>query len=262
MQMYLNSINIVPQPFHTIVPCACETCSHKCLCVFQEDYLKTLTLIQNVLGDPQEDRELLFNDDGFTGFAFRDNSIFPREIQVLETNGTEPITGTFLSAKWSSVKKVKLLYKINDYFVMFIIKWDDSFEKYIYDIGEELYFGIQYTLMEGSANEIIDVLNTWKEEVDASKNSEIEVVNTTPFSASLHCRYYHKSNPHIVPRPHTNHNCDIEDGFEHIATYHIENKSIKPAPIGDKPVNLAYPWFIPAPAPHAPKLKPKRRDEQ
>lgn len=261
-QLFLNSINITPQPIHTKIAVACEQCSHKCICAFQEDYLKTLTLIQNVLGDPQKDREIIYNDDGFTGYTFDDNSIFPQEIDVLATNGTEPIKGSFLSAKWVSIEKIKFLYKIEDYYVMFIIEWDKNFEKYIYSIGKELYYGIQYTLTEESANAIIEVLNTWKTEADENKNSELDVINTTPFSATLSCKYFKAGQTYRNLQSNTNHNCDVEGDYQHIATYHIENKQIKPAPMSNKPVNLAYPWFVPAPAPQCPPPKPKRRDDQ
>jgi hypothetical protein len=73
---------------------------------------------------------------------FKDNSIFPQTIKVLATNGSEEIDGTFMSAKWCSKDKVKLLYNIESYYVMFVFLWDTQFEKYIYEIGKELYFGI------------------------------------------------------------------------------------------------------------------------
>lgn len=262
MGLYLNSVEIFPRPAHTNIACACKDCDRREVCAFQEDYLKTLTLIQNVLGDPQKDREIICNDDGFTGYTFDDNSIFPQEIDVLATNGTEPIKGSFLSAKWVSTEKVKFLYKIEDYYVMFIIEWDKNFEKYIYSIGKELYYGIQYTLMETSANEIIEVLNAWKTEADENKNADLDVINTTPFSATLSCKYFKAGKIYRGIQSHHNHNCDVEDEYEHIATYHLEPHEVKPAPMPNKPVNLAYPWFIPAPAPHKSVPKPKRRDDQ
>lgn len=259
--LFLNSIDITPAPAHTQICIACQSCSHKCTCAFQQDYLKVVTLIQNILGDPQKDYEILENDDGFTGINFEDNSIFPNEIQALATHGTEEVTGTFLSAKWSTLKKVKVLYKIEDYYVMFIFTYDDAFERFIYSIGTELYYGIQYTMMEGSANEIITVLDTWKEEMEEQASQEKDIINTTPFTASLACKYYSKQYIKGTTRDYTNHNCDIENDYRHVATYHMENELINPTHYPNKPVELAYPWFIPVPAHKKHKQPPKRRDD-
>ena len=263
MNLFLNSIDVTPQPIHTKVAIACGQCDRQCTCAYQEDYCKLITLIQQVIGNPQEDREVITTDDEFTGMDFKDNSIFPQTIKVLATNGSEEIDGTFMSAKWCSKDKVKLLYNIESYYVMFVFLWDTQFEKYIYEIGKELYFGIQYTITENSANEIIEVLNTWREEIihNEEENKDVDIINTTPFSASLYCKYYKQKNDRIVGRAYTNHNTDIEDSWKHIATYHFEKEQVRPAPLPNKPVDLAYPWFIPVPAPKLPKPKPKRRDE-
>lgn len=260
--LYLNSIDITPAPAHTKVAIACSQCDRQCTCAFQQDYLKLITIIQQVIGNPQEDRELITNDDGFTGFDFKDNSIFPQSIKVITTVGEE-VDGMFMSAKWCNKDKVKLLYNIENYYVMFVFLWDTQFEKYIYEIGKELYFGIQYTITENSANEIITVLNTWREEViqREEENKDMDIINTTPFSASLHCQFYKQKNNKIVGRAFTNHNTDIEGSWNHIATYHFEKEQVRPALPPSKPVDLTYPWFIPVPAPKPPKPKPKRRDE-
>lgn len=260
--LYLNSIDVTPMPAHCKMAIACVTCDRVSVCAYQEDYCKLITLIQHVIGNPQEDREVITDDEGFTGFDFKDNSIFPQTIKAITTNGEE-VDGEFMSAKWRSKDKVKLLYKIQDYYVQFDFLWDTQFEKYIYEIGKELYFGIQYTITENSANRVIEALNTWREEIihNEEENANADIINTTPFSASLHCKYYKQKNNKIVGRAFTNHNTDIEDSWNHIATYHFEKEQVRPAPPPSKPVSLTYPWFIPMPAPKSPKSKPKRRDE-
>jgi uncharacterized protein YaeQ len=43
--LYLNSIDITPQPAHTRIPIACATCDRVSVCAYQEDYCKLITLI-------------------------------------------------------------------------------------------------------------------------------------------------------------------------------------------------------------------------
>ena len=47
-----------------------------------------------------------------------------------------------MSAKWSDINRVKFLYKIEDFYVMFIFDWSKEFERYEPKIGKELYYGV------------------------------------------------------------------------------------------------------------------------
>ena len=50
--------------------------------------------------------------------------------------------GEFLTAKFSSENRVKMLYKIEDFYVMFVFNYSTEFEKFEASIGKELYYGV------------------------------------------------------------------------------------------------------------------------
>ena len=97
---FLTPINIEPPPCHTQIHPRCFTCNRFETCNIRDDYLKTATLIQQVLGDPQQD-ELLVDYEDYAppelyGHKFRrEDLIFPQTLIL--SNGIEL---TFVEAKW------------------------------------------------------------------------------------------------------------------------------------------------------------------
>jgi hypothetical protein len=76
-----------------------------------------------------------------------EEQIFPSQIQVEpQKEGDEPLTGNYINAKYKNKDKVKLLYEVEKYFVMFVFTWSYEFERYELTYSKEIYFGIPFTL--------------------------------------------------------------------------------------------------------------------
>lgn len=73
---------------------------------------------------------------------------------------------------------------------MFVFNYSTEFEKFETSIGKELYYGIQYELKSDSIETIQEVLATWRSELEENKRTDIDVINTTPFSVILNCCHY------------------------------------------------------------------------
>lgn len=259
-KLSLNAIEVITPPSHCCMNILCKTCEKKEVCCVKDDYLKTITLIEQILGNPQIDRELLENDEGFTGFNFKDNSIFPQSIKVYKNNNIEEeIDGFLLSAKWASLDVVKFLYKIENYFVLFIFSWDEQFEKFTNDLGYELYYGIQYIMKNNFIEEIVNILSNWRSKrKDEENENNIEVINTTFFSASLKCDQY-KKNPNTAIRGTFD---NLNEDYTHILTYHCEPNKIKPYNAPAQQVIPVYPVPVPKGPCKKPPRPPRRRDDQ
>lgn len=95
-------------------------------------------------------------------------------------------------------------------------------------------------------------------------NLEQDIINTTPFSAILNCKYYESNQRPGMKNPNkfVNHNFDCDDRYQHIATYHKEPVQVKEAINCSTPQIGFYPWFIPVAPPCKPKNPPVRRDDQ
>lgn len=256
-RLYLNPVNIAADPSHTLIDVRCLSCSKKDVCQFQDDYRKTATLIQNILGAPQEDREIVLNDDGFTGFNFKDNSIFPQEVNIVPKKEGQELKGDFLTAKFSSEDKVKMLYRIEDFYVMFIFNWSNEFEKFETSIGEELYYGIQYELKAESIESIQEVLANWRSELEENKRADVDIINTTLFSVILNCSAYEKIKSLGIRGTFDN----LNEDYLHVATYHCEPNKIKPYDAPAQQVIPVYPVPIPKGPCKKPSRPPRRRDD-
>lgn len=193
-------------------------------------------------------------------------SIFPKTYELVPKE-EESITANFLNARYSSKDTVKLLVEVNKYFVLFIFKYDESFDKYTTETGRELIYGIPYELADSSIESLQEPLKTWRAEMiekeETSKDQDI--INTTPFSAILNCKYFAKYHEFGIRNPNqfTNYNvCEDDDRYRHIATYHKEDAPVKEAHNCPPQAIGYYPWFIPAPVPCPPPKPPKRRDDQ
>lgn len=178
----------------------------------------------------------------------------------------EQIEANFLNARFSSKDTVKLLLKVAEYYVLFIFKYDESFSKYTPDIGRELLYGIPFEMTSESIETLQAPLATWREKRIAWEEElkKKDIINTTPFSVILNCKYYESRKREGIRNPHefTNNNCCEDAEYKHIATYHIEDDKVEEAHHCNLPPVGVYPWFIPAPAPCPPKRPPVKRGDQ
>lgn len=244
----LNPIEVPKPPKHTQVPIACETCVKANVCILTPHYRKTVTLIQNILGDPQLDRELV-PDCGFSGLDFEDLTIFPQEI-VLKKDDVV-YTGCLISAKYIDENKVKILYDVDKYLVMLVLKYAESFDKFELISCKELYYGIEYTITEEQLDLITTNLPEWREELIRKEEEEQgEIINTTYFSAILKCQEYIPNKP---ARPH--HDCE-DMPYVHVGTFHKEKAPVNEYHNYNPPI--AYPVFLREPKRKKPS---KRRDD-
>lgn len=204
------------------------------------DYLKTTTLIENILGNPQKDRALAC-DWGFTGLEF-DEQIFPTEIQA-STIGAEETTGTYINAKYKNKDKVKLLYEIKKYLVMFTFTWDEGEQTYKLTSNKEIYFGITFNLNSESEQAIVTPLLSWREDYikKEEEQGEQDIINTTLFSCDLQCREYEYDK-----RLKNSEQFCFDNRVHHIATYHKEDSPVTPYSEPNTSSAIAYPVFIPS----------------
>jgi len=100
-EIFLTPIDIKEPPCHTRIHPRCFTCKKFPVCNLREDYLKTALLMQRILGEPQDDRELGYYNSfwgrvpGYKGYNFE-----TPELYFPETITTENNTGTFKEAKY------------------------------------------------------------------------------------------------------------------------------------------------------------------
>ena len=273
-ECFLTPIRIPEPPPHTQIPVKCFTCKKFPVCKLREDYLKTALLMQRVLGDPQEDRELGWFDckcgrlPGFKGYNFhKPENYFPSEITT-----TDEVEGKYLDAKWRNLDLAQFIYIIDGYYVQFDAIWNKRTKEFDLSTGKEVYYGIPYVLNDESYAEVAVGLECWREDMEEKEkeNQHYDVINTTHFSAGLNCEFYEwekglseqdgikrviQQYPHGVP---------CKDGtYYHLATFHYEpykvplyhpnNGQVAYAP-------MAYPVFVPKPC-APPPPKPERRED-
>lgn len=147
---------------------------------------------------------------------------------------------------------------------MFILNYDESFSKYTAQIGRELIYGITYELTSAAVESLQEPLLNWRTQmIEKEESCKKDIINTTPFSVVLNCKYYESCcRPGIRnPNKFTNYNCDCDDKYQHIATYHAEDCKVEEAKDPSCQQIGFYPWFVPV-APQCNKKKPPiRRDD-
>lgn len=242
-QTYLTPINVPVPPPHTQIHPRCFTCKKFPVCSLRDDYLKTATLIQWVLGDPQKDREIGWIDyrcgelHDFKGFNFHNpGEIFP---ETVTTKNNE--VGSYLDSKWRNYNIVQFIYIINDYYVQFDAFWNCGLKTYEIK-GHEVYYNIPYSLSTESESAIIEGLTSWREKMieKEKENKNYDIVNTTHFSAILNCVFYEQQKGLSEREGIERLFIHYPNGFpyHHLATYHIEPYKV--------------PTFAPFPYPHLP----------
>lgn len=258
----LMPINVPEPPPHTQIKIRCLTCKKAPVCNIKEDYLKTAYLIQQILGDPQEDREIIYCDEGFYGKDFEDEEeIAPSQIQV--TLNDKEFTGELQSFKYINIDHVKFLYKIDGYLVVFNVKWSEEFSRYEISDGKEIYYGVIFKVKSSTFDDT--ALQLWREE-EIKKQEETEnkdVINTTYFSADLNCDFY-EINKCGTKNDKTCLGYDKEGNqgcYHHVSTYHIEPNKVPSLKPSYPPFPIFYPVYLPKKHCHKPPRPPYRRDD-
>lgn len=291
---YLTPIKVKEPPCHTQIHPRCYTCKKFPVCNIREDYLKTAYLIQQVLGDPQEDRELCqYNHRhdqllDFRGFKF-DNSeeYLPNSIQVKEKiepkesstlqvakegeeEGEKKGDGILMEARYRDKDIVQFLYNINGYFVLF----EAIFNGISYEIscGREIYYGLHFDLSTDSISEIQVGLEEWRKLFERKENcKETDVINTTYFSAQLNCDFYEWEKGLTEEEGIKRIIAQFPDGVPcrggklyHLATFHIEPHKVPcyhPENGNFAFAPMPYPIFVPKPCHKKPPKPPMRRGD-
>lgn len=268
-EMFLTPIRIPEPPPHTQIHPRCFTCKKFPVCNLREDYLKTAFLMQRILGDPQEDRELGWFDSrhgrlpGFKGYNFhKPEDIFPQQVKTSEGED-----GVFLDAKWRNLDIVQFIYMVGQYYVQFNAFYSVKDEMFYIRDGHEVYYNTPYELDSASVNTIVIGLLLWREEMieKEKENEHYDIINTTYFSATLNCRFYEQekglTEEEGIKRMfmHFPHGIPCKDGtYHHFATLHIEPHKV---PMYGEPAfaPMPYPIFNPKKCPPGPPSK--RRED-
>ena len=280
---FLTPIEVTRPPHHTQVWPKCFTCAHFPVCTdLRSDYLKTLQLIQNVLGDPQEDLLLQKSDPNrfypcYEGNDIEDaNTIFPATLTFTKRtlpNGeiiTDEVIGNFESAKYQDFNTVLFMYDSEGYKIMFKALYNNDNQEFdIYD-GIEIVYKIRYEFPSDSVLELQVNLGAWREEMieKEEENKDIDIINTTYFSAQLNCDFYEAVRGLTPQEGLKRIFAQYPDGipcgegqYYHLETLHIEPYKVpwfNPTAGRTAFVPAAYPVFIPT---KCEKKKPCRRDD-
>lgn len=275
---FLTPIEVKTPPPHSKIQWPrCFTCSHFPTCTdLRGDYLKTCLLIEEILGNPQEDLELQKSNSDvncgcYKGTPIEDaDTIFPATIKFNKRtlpNGdvlSDVVEGSFVSAKYQDFNTVLFRYDSEGYIVIFQAIYNELTQEYDIKNGTEVVYGIIYEFPSDSMLEIQVNLNTWRAEMEEKEkeHEDIDIINTTYFSVLLNCDFYEpikgltpqEGIKRIIAQYPDGIPCG--DGkYYHLETLHIEpNKVPWYNPNAGKTafVPMPYPIFIPKPC------KPKK----
>ena len=127
----------LPPPEHTCIKPRCFTCKKFEVCNIRTDYLKTAKLIQNILGNPCDNSELI-NVPHFCGRnIISKEDYFPCCLKSGEKNGR------LVNGKWRTKTDIKLLYGFGPHLVIYEIKGEETSidsEKLFGDLNLDSYF--------------------------------------------------------------------------------------------------------------------------
>lgn len=187
-------------------------------------------LLQEVLGDPQEDFEISdATEFEFSGLNFDTKYnlalMFEPEISVTAPDDKE-VCGIFETAKYRNKDFIQLLYIVDEkYPTVFNLYWNGT--KYETTNGYELFYGIPF-IVSSTDFWVEDELLVWRNDMIAAEEKEEpkEIINTTYFSAILNCQFYefNKENKEKKLLPICNQPDDCR--YHHLSTYHMEDEKI------------------------------------
>lgn len=257
MSTFLTPIDpSLSPPRHTQMEVRCFTCSKFPVCNIRKDYLKTVSLIQKILGDPSEDyllEEKPIHIPHYHGTPIKDSSLyFPNEVAANTLIKPEDeLTGIFSSAKFKDIDNLQFVYNFNGYYVIFSAKYDTSEALYVISQGRDIYYKIKYQINETSLDELQLGLLDWRKFKE--ENTDVpDVINTTFFTAKVDCHHYEWIKnlsysdglkrmiiqfPEGIP-------IDEEGTLFHLATYHYE------------PNQIELPHISPFPYPYGKRCSP------
>lgn len=281
--IFLSPIEVETPPYNTKIHWPrCFTCEHFPICTdLRSDYLKTCLLIEQILGNPQEDRELVkaprdVNCGCYKGMPIENpEEIFPQTLVFTKrtlpdkTVLTEPVEGKLESAVYQDFNTVLFKYNSEGFIIVFKANYKQDLGEFEILDGTEVVYGIIYEFPADSVLEVQVNLDSWQEKMkEAEESSEVDIINTTYFSAQLNCNFY-KPIKNLKP----------EEGMKRIIAkypdgvpcgdglyYHLETLHIEPHKTAWYNPNAGQVAFAPMPYPvFVPKpCKPKkvyRRDD-
>lgn len=260
-------------PKHTQVQPRCFTCEHFEMCAFKQDYLKTVTLIQNCLGAPSYDYEWTtkyITIPDFVGLPIiNEDKFFPKEV-VFDNSDNK---GKLFLSKFNGINFVNVVYKDTKYYILIQLKYNTETELYEVKSCQEAFYKVKYELNKDSLEEIQLGLMEWREIIINSPAvpppPKKDIINTTHFSAVLDCDMYSwnrdsfddaikkliKKYPNGIPIG--------PDGraLYHIATYHVAEWEVPYAPLYYNEVDKKKLVNYIPPQPAKQSKPPKRRGD-
>ena len=260
-------------PKHTQVQPRCFTCKHFEMCAYKQDYLKTVTLLQNCLGAPSFDYEQTtryITIPEFVGLPIiNEDKYFPKEVKF---DNSDDVGHLFLS-KFNGINFVNVVYKVKKYYILIQLKYNTESELYELKSCKEAFYKVDYELNEKSLEEIQLGLVDWREIIINSPAlpppPKKDIINTTHFSAVLDCDMYEwnrdsfddavkkllKKYPNGIPIG--------PDGraLYHIATYHVAEWEVPYAPLFYNEVDKKKLVNYIPPQPAKQSKPPKRRGD-
>lgn len=259
----------LPAPDHTQIKPRCFVCKKFPVCNIREDYLKTAKLIQNILGDPQEDFQLNWDCNCspiIYGTKIANYSeYFPGKVNL----AGQEFPATIKDAAYRNLDFVCIRYCSNEgYYIDFTAEWKDN--QYQISKGKEVYYNLTFELTLSSLNELLDGLNRWRTDNTKEDNNdgEKEIINTTYFSAVLNCNFYEYEKGLTMEEGIRRIIAEFPDGvplkdgsYYHLATFHYENGKVECFnPFKNKVAfaPMPYPVYVP---PHVCNKKPIKRGE-
>lgn len=223
---------VPPPPKNSEIQIRCFTCKHFGICKILPDYLKTATLIQNVLGYPADPLELV-KIKGFIGTVVENpDSYFPKEIIANKDK-----KGEFFGAKYESETIVNFIYKFDCYFVLYKATYNSETKEFDIPAGKEVYYGVDFTIEKESLDDLQLGLLTLKENIENKEcpcSKDKDVINVSAFSAALNCDFYEwekgltyeEGMRRIVMKYPDGIPIDKCGTLYHLATYHIEPSKV------------------------------------
>lgn len=260
-------------PKHTQVQPRCFTCEHFEMCAFKQDYLKTVTLIQNCLGAPSYDYEWTtkyITIPDFIGLPIiNEDKFFPKEV-VFDNSDNK---GKLFLSKFNGINYVNVVYKDTKYYILIQLKYNTETKLYEVKSCQEAFYKVKYELNKDSLEEIQLGLMEWREIIINSPAvpppPKKDIINTTHFSAVLDCDMYSwnrdsfddaikkliKKYPNGIPIG--------PDGraLYHIATYHVAEWEVPYAPLYYNEVDKKKLVNYIPPQPAKQSKPPKRRGD-
>lgn len=274
---FLTPIEVETPPYNTKVHWPrCFTCEKFEVCNLRSDYLKTLLLIENILGNPQEDLLLQQSRQDVNCGCYKGNpienaeEIFPATLSFSKRtlpDGsvlTDVVEGQFVSAIYQDFDTVLFKYNAEDYIVVFKAVYNSTSKEFDIMDGTEVVYGIIYEFPSDSILEVQVNLDTWRDAMieKEKEHEDIDIINTTYFSGQLNCDFF-KPIKGLTPEEGARRIiAEFPDGvpcgdgqYYHIETLHIEPHKVpwynpNAGKVAFAPI--PYPVFVPKPC------KPKR----